>query len=265
MAARLLCGVVLVACVVSYNASTSHAEADKEPSDKGVADERSNKPSLLQLQKKKNKCGPTPVKIFYQARNPESLHFINTTLRTVVDNEALRDEIAIQLQPFGNAFLVDEKEISKGYHFWHSDALFPLFMCENGENECMGNLIHACAEKVVWDPKEHLDFVICMASYGLNTSVELSSYECGMKHDIKMDRVKDCVTTQDGLDLMGLVAQDTKAAEIDQVPWILVDETHVKADKFLCEICSRLEDETPDACSKCPKVAPNKHKKKHIC
>ena len=68
------------------------------------------------------------VDIFYETRCPFSLRFLNETLREVWDDQNFWKVMDVKLHPFGNARELPSNMVSKGYHFWHTKAKYPLIM-----------------------------------------------------------------------------------------------------------------------------------------
>jgi len=188
------------------------------------------------------------VDIFYESQCPDSLEFLNTTLRQAFEDKQLWNSMELKLHPFGNAKVYPESIISEGYHFWHPEATYPHFMCQHGEAECMGNRIQACAIALHPKSEEHVPFIICMASYGLHAGVELTSYACAQKHGIDMDALKTCGDDRTSHKMMEAVAATTAVAQVSHVPWLLVNDAHTEKDTFLKPLCDAIDGDKPKAC-----------------
>jgi len=188
------------------------------------------------------------VEIYYETKCPFCEDLLNTTLREAWDDVELRKSMDIKLYPFGNAANLSKSQVSKGYHFWHPDASYPVIVCQHGEAECLGNRIHVCASDVLKDSAKFVPFVICMASYGTLAGAELSSYECGKELNISMKEIKECVDSKKGLDLIVSMAATTRAANISHVPWVLVNGKHTDNETLLSPVCDAIKGIKPKVC-----------------
>jgi len=188
------------------------------------------------------------VEIFYETKCAFCEDLLNTTLREVWDDVELRKSMDVKLYPFGNAANLSKSQVSKGYHFWHPDASYPLIVCQHGEAECLGNRIHVCASDVLKDNAKLVPFVICMASYGTLAGAELTSYECGKELNISMKEIKECVDSKKGLDLIVSMAANTRVANISHVPWVLVNGKRTNNETLLSPICGAIVGTKPKVC-----------------
>mmetsp|Transcript_7166 Transcript_7166/g.20128 ORF Transcript_7166/g.20128 Transcript_7166/m.20128 type:complete len:275 (-) Transcript_7166:83-907(-) len=192
------------------------------------------------------------VSIYYESLCPQSLNLLNTTLRQVFSDSDLSSRISLRLVPFGNAQTIDSDHISDGYKWWHPNASFPVIICQHHETECLGNMIHACAADVLKDPQAYVPFIVCMASYGPSTGVELTSYACGKKLGIDMESIKGCTYSERGSKLHadnGLMTSLT--LNKSYVPWVVVNGKHRKEAEgpgLVDFLCGELAAPKPAAC-----------------
>jgi interferon gamma-inducible protein 30 len=189
-----------------------------------------------------------PVEIYYETQCPFCHVFLNTTLRLMWDDKKLRELIDLKLYPFGNAAYLTKEMVSRGYHFWHPQASYPLLMCQHGESECLGNSIHACAMDVLQDSAKYVPFIICMSAFEPGTGMELSSYECGKQLGIDMSNIKACVNSKRGVNLINAVGNATLASNITHVPYVTVDGKHTENDTLLMPVCDLLPEPKPEVC-----------------
>jgi interferon gamma-inducible protein 30 len=188
------------------------------------------------------------VRVFYEAQCPYSLKFLNTTLREAWSDVDLWKHLDVHFYPFGNARVVPEKSASRGYHFWHSHATYPIVACQHGETECLGNRIHSCAMDLLQEEKTYVPFIMCMASFGTHSGVELTSYECGTQLGINMDQLKECTNSEKGRALELSAGRATQSHNVSYVPFIFVNGHHTKNDTLLEPICDLLQDDKPTIC-----------------
>jgi len=192
--------------------------------------------------------------IYYEALCPQSLHLLNGTLREVWADEELRGRISLHFIPFGNAKEMPLSQVSPGYKYWHPQAQFPLVLCQHGETECLGNQIHACAVDLLKTPDRYVPFIMCMASYGPHTSVELSSFECGSRLNVGIEQIKSCAMSDRGHQLVVANGALTLKPELGHhyVPWVMINGEHDKAAEgpdLRAKLCSALADPKPASCS----------------
>jgi len=252
----------LVLCITSIaDVSTAFVKDDDAAETLVSAGEESRQACLLQLGKKKapvernmpkksHQRHPrkTLVEIYYESKCPFSMDFINTTLREAWHDAELRESMEIKLYPFGNAVYYNKTMVSRGYHFWHPREKFPMMICQHGEPECLGNRIQACAVDILKESSKYVPFVLCVASFGANAGAELSSYECGKRAGLDMRKVKECVHSKNGLDLMMSLGNATREINASHVPWVMVNGQHTKNDTLISPVCNLLRGPKPKAC-----------------
>lgn len=194
------------------------------------------------------------VDIFYESQCPDSLEFLNTTLRQAFEDKQLWNSMELKLHPFGNARVYPESIISEGYHFWHPEATYPHFMCQHGEAECMGNRIQACAIALHPKSEEHVPFIICMASYGLGAGTELTSFACGKKLGMDMQALKKCANGDEGSedrshDLMMSIGATTMVNRIRGAPTVMVNDVQTVNNTLTDPVCNAIHGDKPRACT----------------
>jgi hypothetical protein len=188
------------------------------------------------------------VDIFYESQCPYSLDLLNTTVRDAWKDQELWQALDVKFHPFGNAQMIPESNLSKGYHFWHPDAKYPVVMCQHHEMECLGNVIHNCVIDL-YPEEKYVPFIVCMASVGLNAGVELLSYQCGSGLGLDMDLVKNCTDVGKGHDMVITEGELTRSTKITGVPWVLVNGEHVnESEEILQPVCDAIAGSKPSAC-----------------
>jgi interferon gamma-inducible protein 30 len=209
------------------------------------------------------------IDIYYESQCPDSLDFLNTSLRQAYDDKDFWNSMSLRLHPFGNAQDYPSEDLSTGYHFWHPEQEYPKIMCQHGSMECLGNKIHACVIALHPEAKDHVPFVVCMASYGLHAGVELTSYACGQKLGLDMEAVKECTESPKAHTMMVAIGKTTRSANVTHVPWVTLDNEHTKDDAFFTPVCDAIgEDTAPTVCEKFQKKSSDDdsvHEKNEHC
>mmetsp|Transcript_104398 Transcript_104398/g.294305 ORF Transcript_104398/g.294305 Transcript_104398/m.294305 type:complete len:338 (-) Transcript_104398:69-1082(-) len=195
------------------------------------------------------------MEIHYEVLCPYCIQFFSGNFITIWNDTQFRNRLDIKLYPFGNGVVIPEKQVSEGYHFFHPTATYPLFQCQHGEAECIGNMIQACAMDL--EPFEQsVQLVICMASYGTSMGPELTSYECGTKMGFNMSAIRDCVYSDHGAKLMTAIAEKAMDPYLNRtgVPWLTVEGMHLSeaegGDGVVQSICGMLASPLPASCQK---------------
>lgn len=169
--------------------------------------------------------GPVSINLYYETKCPDCVEFINQTLSQLWADEELREHLNITINPYGNAMSVPTAKVSDGYKFFHAETTGAgwdyVHICQHGADECLGNLIQACAiEKV--EQKKYMSMVICMASEP-QWGIEKLAYECMDKAKIDPKPIKDCVTSTHGNQLMAQLGKATGEVQGRKgTPWVMV-------------------------------------------
>jgi len=192
------------------------------------------------------------VEIYYETLCPSSLDLLNGSFQKAWQDNKLREIMDVRLYPFGNAEMLSENEVSKVYKASHPNAKYPVINCQHGEQECLGNLVQACAVKQL-KTSDSVGLVLCMASQGTSVDIESSSRDCAKKLDISMKQIMDCVTSSQGHDLITALGSKSLNPVLHRtyVPFVLVDGRHEKAadeDNLLGPLCSAVGSPLPHAC-----------------
>jgi len=196
------------------------------------------------------------VEIYYETQCPACLQLLNVSLREAFEDKALSKRTEFNLYPFGNALMLSPDDVSEGYHFWHEDASDnTIFMCQHGDEECLGNMIQACTIDLLHEPSKYVPYTLCMASYGFNAGIEKSSYECGEELDIDMDAVKACAQSRTGDKLMVEIGKTSDSPDLqrDHVPFVMINGVHHPAadeGELITSICKSISDPLPKICAK---------------
>jgi len=191
------------------------------------------------------------IQVYYETKCPYCVLFMNSSLNALWQDSTLRESLNISLYPYGNAQRVPVKNISAGYKFWHPDVEKKenVYICQHGSDECLGNLIQACAIHIAPQEK-HMAFIGCMNSKLTEQSVEMCSYDCMDQNGISKTEMQECVNGKQGDDIMADMAKQTDSVP-DRMgtPWVLVDGAKLDDPGHLQKaVCDGL-DFGPSSCS----------------
>uniref|UniRef100_A0A7S2JEU8 Gamma-interferon-inducible lysosomal thiol reductase n=1 Tax=Alexandrium andersonii TaxID=327968 RepID=A0A7S2JEU8_9DINO len=208
-------------------------------------------------------AGTVQLDLFYESMCPYCHMFINDTLKDLWQDTEMRALVDLRLHPAGNLQALDARSVSKGYFFWHPERKSDkyIYLCQHGESECLGNLIHMCAKKVL-SADTHMSLLFCMAK-NTESVPEKSSFACMQELSIEPTPVKDCVFSPSANEeMMDIVQAD---AELDPprkyVPWVVVNGKHIEIEHGKAElrqaICDALaaKGDSPAACKNKPSTA----------
>ncbi|KAF4117228.1 gamma-interferon-inducible lysosomal thiol reductase [Onychostoma macrolepis] len=178
------------------------------------------------------------VSLYYESLCPGCREFL--VLQLVPTFLMLQDIMNIELVPFGNA---QEKEDQGKY----------TFVCQHGENECLGNMIETCMLNTLG--AKAVLVIFCMES---GEDVLKAAQNClGVYFpDTTWDSIMTCVKGDEGNKLMHQNALKTNALKPphEYVPWITINGEHTedlqnKAMSSLFNlVCSLYKGGKPAAC-----------------
>lgn len=172
--------------------------------------------------------------VYYESRCPGCLLFINKTLEPLWRTPGLKDVLNISMVTFGNSRSVPVAEISEGYKFFHPETAEQgwdtVQICQHGSDECFGNLIHLCSQHVTDDHDKYMELIFCTAAMTIDGfAEENSAYQCMEKAGIDKDKVRECVTSKTGNQLMEAAGKVTAELKDRQgTPWVMVAGAHVE-------------------------------------
>lgn len=242
---------VAIACL--YAAALFTADAVVTKADDAVVEVRADAKQIMRNvnMKPAAAAAPAPAKtvvinLYYETRCPDCVEFINQTLAPMWRNKELRPHLNITLNPYGNAMSVPLKSVSPGYKFWHENTTGKGFeyvhICQHGADECLGNLIQACAISLV-EQSKHMEMVLCMAAVP-NWSIEKSSYECMTKAKIDQKLVKECVNSPQGNRLLADLGKQTQAVPGRKgTPWVMINGANLaNTTELMRTICGHVGD-----------------------
>jgi len=204
--------------------------------------------------------------VYYETRCPGCLLFINQTLEPLWRNKDLKGVLNVTMYTYGNGITIPTANVSEGYKFWHPETTGKgwdnVQICQHGSDECLGNLVQVCAKDIA-DNDKYMELIFCMAATTIaGYGEEKSTYECMQKADIDHDKVKECVTSPHGNNLVTEAGRQTHLLKSREgTPWVMVAGTHVENDLLvnstllLQSLCSHVGD-VPLPCAPWKKAAP---------
>jgi hypothetical protein len=226
--------------IQSHKKSASSVDSGAEAASLHKADAAELKTSFMRkspFSEKNGTAHKVDMDVYYETRCPGCLLFLNQTLEPLWRNKNNSDIFNINLYTYGNGMTVPTVNISEGYKFWHpestGDGWNTVQICQHGSDECMGNLVQVCAKNLT-DHEKHMNLVFCMsASTIAGYGVEKSTYECMDQVGIDKNKIRDCVTSPHGNNLLNEVGEFTaKLQGRTGTPWVMVGGEHV-ADEVL--------------------------------
>lgn len=207
---------------------------------------------------------PLPAKqvrleIHYEVLCPRCSRIIGTDLRSIWDDAQLRELLDVSMFPAGNVEVFPVEHLSDGWRAFHPELVADhsghIFQCQHGEEECLGNMIHACAMQMLGGPADYLPFLFCMESAATDESVENAAFKCASE-TTTLD-VKDIVTCTRSAEanqmMFGIFHySDSLSPPREHTPWVVINGEHQgEADDgdLLGSICRALEVPLPAACN----------------
>ncbi|KAJ4416240.1 hypothetical protein N0V85_002364 [Neurospora sp. IMI 360204] len=82
--------------------------------------------------------------------------------------------------------------------------------CKHGPEECLGNIIELCAQKLYPDPKSFLGFTMCLTKNYDEIPQRSLIEDCALEHAIDFDELNKCATQDDGALGIGLLRDSVK-------------------------------------------------------
>ncbi|KAK3994911.1 hypothetical protein QBC44DRAFT_211880, partial [Cladorrhinum sp. PSN332] len=82
--------------------------------------------------------------------------------------------------------------------------------CKHGAEECLGNIIELCAQKLYPDPKIYLGFTMCLTKDYRHIPQRELVEDCALEHAVDFDELNECATKDDGAFGMGMLRKSVK-------------------------------------------------------
>ncbi|XP_050716203.1 GILT-like protein 1 [Eriocheir sinensis] len=182
---------------------------------------------------------PVKIHLYYETLCPYSIEFVVDQLYPTWS--VLKDIMEVEMFPFGNAN-------------YAADGDGWSFACQHGDDECRGNMIHACAKDHFNDINLEMEFVNCLlsADYPPNAGAK-----CAAEVGQDWAPLDACVNSLEGQNLLHAVAlqQEQLDPSLYFVPWIIVNDVFSEDQVGECQtnllavVCDRYTGEPPAECS----------------
>ncbi|CAL4068498.1 unnamed protein product [Meganyctiphanes norvegica] len=151
---------------------------------------------------------PVRVHLYYEAMCPFCKQFNVEQLYPTW--KELGDIMEVELFPFGNA---KYEPSGSGWKF----------TCQHGPDECIANMIMACAKDKLRDINIEMDFVHCLESAEQPAH---AGRNCSVTVGVAWDPIETCINSLEGQILLHDVAlrQEKLIPKVKYVPWILIND-----------------------------------------
>ena len=165
--------------------------------------------------------------VYYECLCPDSRYFVLHQLLPTL--EAVGSMLEVNMWPYGKA---TTRVTSDGYEF----------DCQHGEQECIGNMFHACVEDKVEDAAKRLEMIKCMISD--NYEPENSAKKCAGEGGVDFEEILTCATGPHGRELHYQAGIKTQALspKVSFIPTIEIDESQMSQKailkNLLKEVCA---------------------------
>jgi len=198
------------------------------------------------------------VDFYYETMCPYCHKFWNNSLKAVWAHPDFKPRLDLRLYPAGNVQVLETSKVSQGYLFWHEDKKSDdyIFICQHGESECLGNMIHSCAMKLL-DTEKYMQLFFCMAAL-TNFVPEKSSYQCSQELGIEPEPIKACVRSRESQkDMLAITSkEDLLKTPRKWVPWVLINGAALEVEEefdFMRGLCTAMSSTAPAVCATLPK------------
>jgi interferon gamma-inducible protein 30 len=151
------------------------------------------------------------IDVLYESLCPFCQDLIKNSFKKFVEFQD-HDQLAIlNFVPFGNA-----------YDHWDESKQQWVTECQHGPQECVGNLIEACAKKKL-EREAFYKFILCFENKfkGNNDGYEISK-ECSPDQG---DDINTCALGKEGNELLHEASLATPDS-IEYTPWLLINGKH---------------------------------------
>ncbi|KAG9142524.1 hypothetical protein Leryth_011623 [Lithospermum erythrorhizon] len=167
----------------------------------------------------KGEEGKVTLSLYYETLCPYCANFIVHELVKVFETDLI-SIVNLRLVPWGNAQISNNS-----------------FVCQVPLDECILNMVDACAINVWPDPKIHFKFIYCVEHLHLEDKHN-EWQSCFEKTGLSSEPIRNCFEKQLEVRLELQYADET--AQLDPphtyVPWVLVNDQPLQGVKFLFDI-----------------------------
>ena len=127
------------------------------------------------------------VEVYYEVLCPDSRHFVLDQVVSTWNTLEFDSIMDIKFIPFGKATFKKNDQDKNGWQF----------TCQHGKNECIGNMIHACATLHVKDSSKLVKYISCMIQN--NREPKKVGESCAKSLEIEWEPIGKCSDTTEGV------------------------------------------------------------------
>ncbi|KAH6941528.1 hypothetical protein HPB50_019259 [Hyalomma asiaticum] len=183
------------------------------------------------------------VKLFYETHCPYSRNFITKQLWPTYLK--LSERLSVRLVPYGMA---RKKEAVDADGRKRTEIT-----CQHGHNECVANMIQACAVSLYRGTYQLLAYVACMES---SPTPHRVAKPCSSRVGVSWSALEHCASSRAGPRLLLKMGRKTASHRptVPYVPFVVVngkqdnDTQQRAASDFFGLVCSMLAEPVPRAC-----------------
>lgn len=160
------------------------------------------------------------MEVYYESLCQGSQDFILNYLTDIYQDEEISKIVNITLIPYGNAITIARNP--------------PSFVCQNGDVECRGNYIAACAIHLY--PNDYLPFITCVEQSLKYTTSDVN--RCARLNGLSGSAINNCAESDDALYYHLHYGDITPTHQY--VPWIVINnecigEAVSRAKEVICD------------------------------
>jgi len=215
------------------------------------------------------------VEFYGEALWPACRSFVTGPLNQTLTADGVFDILDYRFYPWGNAFYNTSSCPYKSYshdgiHCWlnhcggktpESDCFDGVPNCQHGSQECLENLVEACAKYEYPDDVYKVSvFAWCVEK---STSMDIS--KCAGLAGLDADKISSCVRGSDGIAANQAVAKATAALipAHTGTPWVLVNGKQLgNTYGLLSTVCKEYAGDAPIGCKS---LLSPKHNETKMC
>ncbi|XP_040573345.1 GILT-like protein 1 isoform X1 [Lepeophtheirus salmonis] len=179
------------------------------------------------------------VSAYYEVLCPDSIRFVRNELQTTYSK--LSSIMNFHLIPYGKASSFAKSE--GGYEF----------NCQHGQEECFGNMVHACSIKYVQSKSVLLDFVACMIKD--NRDAIKIGKSCAKEYSVDWQPIERCAHSIEGENLLYEEGEKTHnlSPRLRFVPTVELDKSQSNQRSLLhdlaIQVCKHYTGPLPSVCT----------------
>jgi len=189
--------------------------------------------------------GEKEIKVFYDTLCPDAISFIKNSYKSFFSIKELNKKLKFLLVP-GALMNFETNEQNETY-----------FSCFNGDNECLGNIFHACAIYLL-EIETANSYIICYMDNILRfkkNNFSTTSF-CSKRLGFSEDLIKKCANSNAGTEYMKLLLKRKTVLDklVSHVPWIVVNNKYEKGaedtilDNATSFVCKFTKDDSVAIC-----------------